>query len=48
MNSKATIQRLNKDEYIDLATGEIKEYKHIENRSKAIILCDKLLKRFVT
>ena len=33
MNSKATIQRLNKDEYIDLSTGEIKEYKHIENRS---------------
>ena len=35
MNSKATIQRLNKDEYIDLATGEIKEYKHIENRSES-------------
>lgn len=35
MNSKATIQRLNKDEYIDLATGEIKEYKHIENRSQS-------------
>lgn len=35
MNSKATIQKLNKDEYVNLSTGEIKEYKHIENRSES-------------
>lgn len=28
-----TIQRVDKDHYIDLNTGEVKEYKHIENRS---------------
>ena len=35
MNRAVSIKKLNKDEYIDLATGEIKEYKHIENRSQS-------------
>lgn len=35
MNNKATIRKLNKDEYVNLATGEIKEYQHIENRSQS-------------
>jgi hypothetical protein len=35
MNSRATIKKIDKDNYIDLSTGEIKEYKHIENRSES-------------
>lgn len=31
--SKCHIKRLNKDFYIDLRTGETKEFKHIENRA---------------
>lgn len=35
MNHTATIRKLNADEYVDLSTGEIKEYQHIENRSQS-------------
>lgn len=35
MNHTATIRKLNADEYLELSTGEIKEYKHIENRSQS-------------
>jgi len=35
MNNKATIKKIDKDNYIDLSTGEIKAYKHIENRSES-------------
>lgn len=35
MNTRATIKKIDKDNYIDLSTGEIKEYKHIENRSES-------------
>jgi virulence-associated protein VapD len=35
MNHTATIRKLNADEYLDLSTGEIKEYQHIENRSQS-------------
>jgi len=31
-NHKCNIKKLSKDEYLDLDTGEIKEYEHIENR----------------
>lgn len=34
MNTKATVRKLNKHEYVDLATGEIKEYEHKENRKE--------------
>ena len=33
-NREQTIQRLNKDEYFFLATGEVKEYNHTLNRSE--------------
>lgn len=33
MNSANSIRKLNKDEYLVLETGEIKEFAHIENRS---------------
>lgn len=33
MNRSATIKKLSKDEYCDLATGEIKEFKHTEVRT---------------
>lgn len=33
MNRSATIKKLSKDEYCDLATGEIKEFKHMEVRT---------------
>jgi len=35
MNSKATIKKIDKNRYVELSTGEIKEYKHIENRSES-------------
>lgn len=35
MNHTATIRKINADEYVELSTGEIKEYKHIENRSQS-------------
>jgi hypothetical protein len=35
MNQTATIRKLNADEYVELSTGEIKEYQHIENRSQS-------------
>jgi len=35
MNSRATIKKIDKDHYADLSTGEIKEFKHIENRSES-------------
>lgn len=34
MNTKATVRKLNKHEYVDLSTGEIKEYEHKENRKE--------------
>ena len=33
VNRSATIKKLSKDEYCDLATGEIKEFKHMEVRT---------------
>lgn len=33
-NDKVRTQKLNKDEYVFLETGEIKEYKHVENRGE--------------
>ena len=35
MNTRATIKKIDKDHYADLSTGEIKKYKHIENRSES-------------
>lgn len=35
MNSRANIKKLNSDEYVDLQTGEIKEFKKTENRSQS-------------
>lgn len=32
MNRKNNIQKLDKDRYVDLSTGEIKEFEHSENR----------------
>ena len=35
MNHTATIKKINANEYVDLSTGEIKEFQHIENRSQS-------------
>lgn len=35
MNRQAYIKKLDKDRYVDLQTGEIKKFKHIENRSQS-------------
>lgn len=35
MNRQAHIKKLDKHRYVDLSTGEIKEFKHIENRSQS-------------
>ena len=35
MNHAATIKKINANEYVDLSTGEIKEFQHIENRSQS-------------
>ena len=35
MNRQAHIKKLDKHRYVDLQTGEIKEFKHIENRSQS-------------
>jgi hypothetical protein len=35
MNTKANIKKIDKDRYIEIATGEIKEFKHIENRQQS-------------
>lgn len=32
MNSKANIKKLDKNTYVDIGTGEVKEFKHSENR----------------
>lgn len=34
-NNKANIKKLDKDTYLDLSTGEIKEFNHIENRQQS-------------
>lgn len=34
MNCKANIKKLNKDEYVDIKTGEIKEFEHSLNRQE--------------
>lgn len=34
-NNKPTILKLNKDQYLTLSTGEVKEYQHTENRSES-------------
>lgn len=34
-NNKATILKLNKNEYIDLSSGELKEYEHMEHRGQS-------------
>jgi hypothetical protein len=34
MNRKANIKKLDSDRYLDIATGEIKEFKHSENRQQ--------------
>ena len=33
MNSQANIKKLDKDSYVDLSTGEIREFNHSENRA---------------
>lgn len=35
MNRMATIRKINADEYVDLSTGEIKEFNHIDDRSQS-------------
>lgn len=35
MNNRANIKKLNSDEYVDLQTGEIKEFEKTENRSQS-------------
>ena len=35
MNNRANIKKLNSDEYVDLKTGEIKEFEKTENRSQS-------------
>lgn len=35
-NTKQRTQKINKDEYVFLETGEIKEYNHIENRGESL------------
>lgn len=35
MNNQANIKKLNSDEYVDLKTGEVKEFKKTENRSQS-------------
>lgn len=35
MNDRANIKKLNSDEYVDLKTGEIKEFEKTENRSQS-------------
>lgn len=35
MNTRANIKKLDKDRYVDLATGEIREFEHIENRNQS-------------
>lgn len=35
MNGKNHIKKLDKDSYVDLSTGEIKEFQHIENRQES-------------
>ena len=35
MNDRANIQKLNSDKYVDLETGEIKEFEKTENRSQS-------------
>lgn len=34
MNTRANIKKIDKDTYIDLSTGEIKEFEHSENRQQ--------------
>lgn len=35
MNQKATIKKISKDEYVNLQTGELKEFAHTENRKES-------------
>src|SRR5699024_1208881 len=35
MNNRANIKKLNSDEYVDLKTGEVKEFEKTENRSQS-------------
>ena len=35
MNTQANIKKIDKDRYIDISTGEIKEFNHIENRQQS-------------
>lgn len=35
MNTKCHIKKLDKDRFLELSTGEIKEFSHIENRSES-------------
>jgi hypothetical protein len=35
MNRKNNIKKLNKDEYVEISTGEIKEFKHSANRQQS-------------
>ena len=44
-NNKATIQLLDKDNYVLLSTGEVKEINHIENRSESKAEVSQSLKR---
>lgn len=44
-NNKVSIQKINKDSYIYLPTGEVKEYNHTENRSESKAVVSQTLKR---
>ena len=44
-NGKITIQLLDKDTYVNLETGEVKECNHIENRSESKLQVSQSLKR---
>lgn len=35
MNARQTIKKINKEEYVHLETGEVRKFKHIENRSQS-------------
>lgn len=44
-NNKITIQKLDKDNYIYLPTGEVKEYNHTDNRGESKAVISQTLKR---
>lgn len=45
MNNTATIKKIDNDTYIDLSTGEIKEFNKAENKSESYVSLTKTFKR---